>query len=141
LYRIRWTRCMPLSRLKSLDAETAQALAGYANGPVLHTGLTAIDAANALATRTGNLALPNLEKISPKTIAALIENRDVKIPRIDTLELIQEPDGSGTEDFVIPEDLRQPLQAVEQVCPRRMRGMPTGQTLGVSTGRPRGQGP
>lgn len=105
---------LPLSRLKSLDAETAKALAGYANGPVLLTGLTAIDAPNAveiakvLATRKGNLSLPNLNKVSPKTLVALIEKRDLKIPRIDTLELIQEPDGSVTEDFVIPEDFRQP---------------------------------
>ena len=32
-------------------------------------------------------------------------------------------------------------QTVEQVCPSRMRGMPTVETLGVSTGRPNGQRP
>jgi hypothetical protein len=66
--------------------------------------------AKALATRKGPLALPNLKKISPKTLSALIEKEDVDIPLIETLELIQEPDGSATEDFVVPEGFqaRQP---------------------------------
>jgi hypothetical protein len=59
--------------------------------------------AKILATRKGRLALPNLEKISPKTLAALIEKEDVEIPLIETLELIPEPDGSFNDDFVIPE--------------------------------------
>jgi hypothetical protein len=59
--------------------------------------------AAALATRPGVLALPNLKKISPKTLSALIEKQDVEIPRIETLELIPEPDGSPTDDFVVPE--------------------------------------
>jgi hypothetical protein len=41
-------------------------------------------------------------KSPPKTLTALIEKEDVEIPLIETLELIQEPDGSPTEDFVIP---------------------------------------
>jgi len=75
--------------------------------------LTALDTpdsvaiAQALATRKGRLALPNLKKISPKTLSALIEKEDVEIPLIETLELIQEPDGSVTEDFVIPEWLEE----------------------------------
>lgn len=63
--------------------------------------------AKALATRKGPLSLPNLEKISPKTLTALIEKRDVEIPLIETLELIPEPDGSPTEDFVIPDWLNE----------------------------------
>jgi hypothetical protein len=59
--------------------------------------------AKALAKRQGPLALPNLKRISPKTLTALIEKKDVEIPPIETLELIPEPDGSPTEDFVIPE--------------------------------------
>jgi beta-lactamase regulating signal transducer with metallopeptidase domain/ABC-type branched-subunit amino acid transport system substrate-binding protein len=76
-------------------------------------GLTALDSpdsvaiAQALATRKGPLSLPNLKKISPKTLTALIEKEDVEIPLIETLELIQEPDGSPTEDFVIPEWLEE----------------------------------
>jgi len=71
--------------------------------------LTALDSldsvvvAQALATRKGVLVLHNLKRISPKTLTALIEKRDVKIPLIETLELIPEPDGSPTVDFVIPE--------------------------------------
>jgi hypothetical protein len=56
----------------------------------------------ALATRKGPLSLRNLTKISPKTLTSLIEKEDVEIPLIETLELIQEPDGSPTDDFVIP---------------------------------------
>jgi len=59
--------------------------------------------AKALATRKGPLSLPNLKKISPKTLSALLEKDDIDIPLIETLELIPEPDGSPTEDFVIPE--------------------------------------
>lgn len=72
-------------------------------------GITAFEAvdsvavAAALATRKGRLSLPNLKKISPKTLSALIEKEDVQIPRIDMLELIPEPDGSPTDDFVVPE--------------------------------------
>jgi hypothetical protein len=76
-------------------------------------GITAFEAvdsvavAAALATRKGRLSLPNLKKISPKTLSALIEKEDVHIPRIDMLELIPEPDGSPTEDFVVPERFRE----------------------------------
>jgi hypothetical protein len=63
--------------------------------------------AKALASRQGPLALPNLKKISPKTLSALIEKEDVEIPRIETLELIPEPDGSPTDDFVVPEGFQQ----------------------------------
>ena len=63
--------------------------------------------AAALAKRPGVLALPNLKKISPKTLSALIEKQDVEIPRIETLELIPEPDGGPTDDFVVPEGFQQ----------------------------------
>jgi len=62
--------------------------------------------AQALATRKGPLCLPKLRKISPKTLSALIEKRDVTIPLVETLELIPEPDGSPTEDFVLPEEFQ-----------------------------------
>ncbi len=61
----------------------------------------------ALAKRKGQLSLPNLKKLSPKTLTALIEKEDVEIPLLETLELIQEPDGSPTEDFVIPEGFQE----------------------------------
>lgn len=75
-------------------------------GPMLApTAFDSVDAvaiAAALATRDGRLALPNLEKISSKTLTALVTKKDVEIPFIETLELISEPDGTATEDFVIP---------------------------------------
>jgi len=63
--------------------------------------------AKALAALKGPLALPNLEKISPQTLAALIKKEDVEIPLIETLEIIPEPDGSPTDDFVIPKDFKE----------------------------------
>ncbi len=79
------------------------------------TAFTAPDSvavAAALATAKGGLSLPNLKKISPKTLSALIVKEDVQIPLIETLELIPEPDGSETDDFVIPKTFqeRQTLQ-------------------------------
>ncbi len=167
----RWPGCLPLNGLKSLDIETAKALAGYVKGPLLLNGLTTLDAETAkalaefegdlflnglttldadiaktlaefkcgllclgglitldardsvaiaknLATREGPLSLFNLKQISPKTIHALIAKKDVDIPPIETLELIPEPDGSATEDFVIPEWLeeRQRRQRAEQAA-------------------------
>ena len=64
-----------------------------------------IAVAKALAARKGPLSFSGLKKISPKTLSALIEKEDVEIPLIETLDLIQEPDGSVTEDFVIPDAL------------------------------------
>ena len=92
-----------LRGLVAIDVDVAKALAEYRGR--LHLGLTTIDAdtAKALSNYKGSLSFPNLKKISPKTLSALIEKRDVEIPLIETLELINEPDGSPTEDFVIPE--------------------------------------
>jgi len=68
----------------------------------------------ALATRKRPLRLPNLKKLSPKTLTALIEKEDVVIPLIETLELIQEPDGSPTEDFIIPTGFQTRQKARQQ---------------------------
>ena len=95
--------------LTTLDAETAKAFVAAPQWDGQLPALTALESpdsiaiAQALATRKGPLKLPNLKKLSPKTLSALIEKEDVEIPLIETLELIPEPDGSGTEDFVIPE--------------------------------------
>jgi hypothetical protein len=121
-----------LNGLPTLDAETAKALAEFKGEQLRLNGLTTLDAgaakalagspawngnlssivafespdsveiAAALSTKKGPLSLPNLAKISPKTLTALIEKEDVEIPLIETLELIQEPDGSPTDDFMIP---------------------------------------
>jgi len=68
------------------------------------------DIAKALAARKGPLSLSKLERISAKALLALIEKEDVEIPPIETLELIPEPDGSTTDDFVIPEAFQQRQQ-------------------------------
>jgi len=65
-----------------------------------------VEIATALASREGPLSLPNLKKISPKTLTALLQKADVEIPPLEALELIQEPDGSPTDDFVIPENFQ-----------------------------------
>ena len=126
-----------LPKLTTVDAATAKALAEFKGQWLVLDGLTTLDVATAkaiatsekwngqlpaitafesrdsiaiaqaLATRTGPLSLPNLKKISPKTLTALIEKEDVEIPLIETLELIPEPDGSVTEDFVIPDGFQQ----------------------------------
>jgi hypothetical protein len=96
-------------RLQALSLEAAEVVASSAAFDGRLMGLRAFVAADsaavakALATRKGPLSLPNLKKISPKTLTALIEKRDVEIPPIETLELIPEPDGSRTEDFIIPD--------------------------------------
>jgi hypothetical protein len=109
-----WTGHLP--NLTNLDAGTAKALAEAVKWdghlPKLAT-LESPDSAaiaKALAMRQGRLSLPNLRKISPKTLAALIEKKNVEIPLIETLELIPEPDGSANEDFVIPEWLEKKQQ-------------------------------
>ena len=101
---------LSLKGLTTLSTETARLVCASAKSgsEVSLPGLTALDTPDAveiakiLATAKGRLSMPNLEKISPKTLTALIEKTDVMIPRIETLELIPEPDGSPTEDFVIP---------------------------------------
>jgi hypothetical protein len=113
-------RLLDFQGLTKLDADIAKELAAAEkwNGDL--SGVTAFDSpdsvaiAKALATRKGPLRLPRLKKISPKTLSALIEKEDVEIPLIETLELIQEPDGSVTEDFVLPEDLQKRQQQQRQ---------------------------
>ena len=98
----------------SLTPDSALVWATLLQGQL--SAVTALDSpdavaiAKALATRKGPLSLPNLKKISPKTLSALIEKEDIDIPLIETLELIPEPDGSPTEDFVIPEGFQQRQQ-------------------------------
>jgi len=94
-----------------LSPDNARAYARVLNGNL--SGVTALDSpdsvaiAEALATYKGRLSLPNLKKISPKTLSALLKKEDVQIPLIETLELIPEPDGSFTDDFVIPEGFKE----------------------------------
>jgi hypothetical protein len=95
-----------LERLSPDVAETlvaAKKWNGQLPGVTAFTAADSVAVAKALANRQGPLALPNLRKISPRTLSALIEKEDVDIPLIEALELIQEPDGSPTDDFVVPE--------------------------------------
>jgi hypothetical protein len=114
-----------LDGLTTLDADTVAALAEFKGRALSLNGLTAIDAvavAQALATKKGPLALPNLEKISPRTLSALIEKRDIVIPVIEKLKLIPEPDGSPTDDFVIPawlQERQEQQQAGQQAAEQR----------------------
>ena len=39
-----------------------------------------------------------------KSLTALIEKGNIELPPIEFIELIQEPDGGPTDDFVIPGD-------------------------------------
>jgi beta-lactamase regulating signal transducer with metallopeptidase domain/ubiquinone biosynthesis protein UbiJ len=130
-------RILSLDRLTTLDAQAAKAIADFSGQVLFFNGLATLDAdttkhlaesraenlflggvtvlnspdsvaiAKALATRKGPLSLPNLKKLSPQTLSALLEKEDIEIPLIETLELIPEPDGSPTEDFVIPEGFQQ----------------------------------
>ena len=93
-----------------LSPDTALPLAAFTQGVLPITAFESRDSvaiAKALATRKGPLKLPNLKKISPQTLSALIEKNDVEIPLIETLELIPEPDGSANDDFVIPKDFQE----------------------------------
>jgi hypothetical protein len=102
-----------LGGLARLDVETARVLAAADKWDGRLPSLTAFDSADsaaiatALAARKGPLSLPNLAKISPRTLSALIAKQDVETPPVETLELIPEPDGSATDDFVIPEWLEE----------------------------------
>lgn len=93
----------------SLDADTARSLVPIETWNGVLPELTAFESpdsvavAEVLATRTSPLLLPNLKKISPKTLTVLIKKEDVFLPPIETLELIPEPNGSPTDDFVIPD--------------------------------------
>ena len=64
----------------------------------------AVEIANTLAASTGSLSIPNLKRVSPKSLTALIEKGNIELPPIEFIELIQEPDGGPTDDFVIPGD-------------------------------------
>jgi hypothetical protein len=60
--------------------------------------------ANAVTARDGNLS----------SITASESPDSVEIPLIETLELIQEPDGSPTEDFTLPTGFQSRQKARQQ---------------------------
>jgi hypothetical protein len=97
-----------LQAVTRLSVEAATALVALEQEDLSLPGLTRLDSpdsvriAEILATHKGELALPRLERISPKALTALVRKEGVVIPLLEKLEFIQEPDGSVTEDFVIP---------------------------------------
>lgn len=64
----------------------------------------AVEIATILAASPGAFSIPNLERISSRTLTALIRNGNVELPPIEAIELIPEPGGGFTDDFVVPED-------------------------------------
>jgi len=92
------------------DAQLAAAYAARLGKTCVLPGITgletpeAVKIAKILAASPGSLSIPNLKLVSAKTLTALIATRNVELPPIETLTLIQEPDGSFGDDFVVPED-------------------------------------
>jgi len=66
--------------------------------------LEAVEIATILAASRGSFSIPNLERISPRTLAALIRTGNVELPPIDVIDLIPDAEGGFTDDFVVPED-------------------------------------
>lgn len=98
---------LELYGVRLLSPEAAAALATHRWGVSLGIeGLETRDAvavAAALARKQGRLVLPQLKRISPRTLAALMEKKDVGIPPLESLEIIPEPDGGSADDFVVPD--------------------------------------
>jgi hypothetical protein len=100
-----------LSKIKTPDRDSLAELA-KARRPFSFAGISELTPAVAavLARKQGPLALPNLKRISPKTLTTLLAKADVEIPRIATLTLIAEPDGGPTDDSVIPAEFQKRQQ-------------------------------
>jgi len=64
----------------------------------------AVEIARILADAPASFSIPNLRLVSPRTLTVLIRNGNVELPPLDAIELVAEPDGSPTDDFVIPDD-------------------------------------
>ena len=75
---------LELANLTALDGPQAAAIAGV------------------LARTRGSLALPALEKISPRALAALLTKKGVSLPDPEGLTLTAEPGEGWTDDIVIP---------------------------------------
>jgi hypothetical protein len=103
-----WDEELNLGGLTALSAEAAEALVPH-TGRLWLGGIAVLDAedsvavATALARKRGRVALPALKSLSPKTLSALLGKDDIGLPDIESIEFISEPDGTPTEDFVMPE--------------------------------------
>jgi hypothetical protein len=69
---------------------------GYLAGVTAFDGPDSVAIARILATRQGRLSLANLERISPRALAALLEKPDVELPAREALEVIPEPGDGAT---------------------------------------------
>lgn len=94
--------------LRSLTPRLARGLVASPHWDGTLLGVTGFDSpdsveiAEILSKRRGPLRLPGLKRVSPRTLSALLDAEDLDIPLIQTLVLIPEPDGSPTDDFVVP---------------------------------------
>jgi hypothetical protein len=74
----------------------------------------AVEVAEILAAAPGSLSIPNLKRVSPRTLTSLIEKGNIELPPIEFIELIQEPDGSPTDDFMVPKGFQLRQKARQQ---------------------------
>jgi hypothetical protein len=102
-----------LGRSRPVTTADARLLAAYASrlGKTCSVpGITgfetpeAVEIATILAASPGAFSIPNLERISPRTLTALVKNGNVELPPIDVIDLIPEAEGGFKDDFVVPED-------------------------------------
>jgi hypothetical protein len=98
---------LELDGLTEIDAETAAALATHAGPQLSLRGLKTLSAAAAEQLAKANSwdrRLLSLRQVSPKTLKTLIEKGNIDLPPVESLELIEEPDGGFTDESVIPEN-------------------------------------
>jgi hypothetical protein len=102
-----------LGRSRPMTTADARLLAAYVSRlgkTCVVPGITgletpeAVEIATILAASRGSFSIPNLERISPRTLAALIRTGNVELPPIDVIDLIPDAEGGFTDDFVVPED-------------------------------------
>jgi hypothetical protein len=60
--------------------------------------------ARLLAGCRGTLALPALERITPRALEALLEKAGVEMPAVEDLELVPDPGAGVSDDFVDPRE-------------------------------------
>jgi hypothetical protein len=66
------------------------------------TGPDAVAIAEILTQARGSLALPSLERISPRALEVLLARPGIQLPEVASLKLIREPGQLGHDDFVAP---------------------------------------
>lgn len=94
-------------RLTRLTPDVARAIVGREQRLVLAAIRSfdfpqAVEVAGVLAGFQGDLALPGLESISANALSALIRKEDVEIPLLETLQINPEPDGTPSDDIIVP---------------------------------------